>query len=86
MKSIAEAEESGWTTFVGPKVGDYEVTNSVPFTSTVLSPCGASLPLNINSQVSLSSKVANASGILTDDSVDGNIQFVVGLQWQTCST
>jgi len=72
------------TTFTGPTDGDYEISDSIPFTSTILSPCGASLPLNVNSQVRLTSTVSTATGILTDDSIDGTITFVVGVQWQAC--
>jgi len=82
--SGSSAQASSQTNFVGPTSGDYEVTDSVPFSSTVWSPCGAALPLNINSQVRLTSNTATASGQLTDDSVDGKIQYVVGVQWQAC--
>jgi len=82
--SGSSAQASTSTTFVGPVDGDYEITDAIPFTSTIWSPCGAALPLNINSQVRLSSTVSTATGLLTDDSIDGNVQFVVGVQWQQC--
>jgi len=82
--SGATAQASTQTTFTGPTSGDYEIVDSIPFTSTVWSPCGAALPLNIDSQVRLSSTVSTATGELTDDSVDGNVQFIVGVTWQTC--
>jgi hypothetical protein len=63
---------------------DYLITDNVPFTSTVWSPCGTALPLNINSQVRLTSTSPSATGLLTDDSIDGHITYVVGIQWQKC--
>lgn len=72
------------TTFKGPTSGDYEISDTIPFTSTIFSPCGAALPLNINSQVRLTSSIAGATGLMTDDSIDGKITFVVGVQWQKC--
>jgi hypothetical protein len=64
--------------------GDYLITDAIPFSSVVWSPCGASLPLNINSQVRLMSTSPTASGQITDDSIDGHIDFIIGLMWQTC--
>lgn len=78
------AQVSSATVFDGPLSTDYSVSDSVPFTSTIWSPCGQALPLNINSQVRLTSSVASATGLLTDDSIDGHITFVVGIQWQAC--
>jgi len=72
------------STFKGPADADYEISDQIPFTSTIWSPCGASLPLNINSQVRLSSTSTTASGLMTEDSIDGKVTFQVGVQWQTC--
>lgn len=84
--SGSSTQVSTSTTFTGPTSGDYEISDSIPFTSTIFSPCGAALPLNINSQVRLTSTVSTATGILTDDSIDGKITFVVGVQWQKCTS
>jgi len=84
--SGSSTQVSTSTTFTGPTSGDYEISDSIPFTSTIFSPCGAALPLNINSQVRLTSSVTTATGILTDDSIDGKITFVVGVQWQKCTS
>lgn len=80
---IASTQASTQTTFKGPSSGDYEVSDSIPFASTIWSPCGAALPLNINSQVRLTGPTTG-SGLLTEDSVDGKVEFVVGVQWQKC--
>jgi len=82
--SGSSAQAATSSTFKGPTDGDYEIADSIPFTSTIWSPCGAALPLNINSQVSLKSTVTTATGLMTEDSVDGKVTFQVGVQWQTC--
>ncbi|KUJ16984.1 uncharacterized protein LY89DRAFT_646060 [Mollisia scopiformis] len=81
--SGSSTQASSSTTFKGPTSGDYEVSDSIPFASTIWSPCGAALPLNINSQVRLTGP-SSGSGLLTEDSVDGKVEFVVGVQWQKC--
>ncbi|TVY78198.1 putative secreted protein [Lachnellula suecica] len=72
------------TSFKGPINGNYEAEDDVALTSTVWSPCGAPAALNINSQVRLTTSSTTASGQITDDSIDGKITFVVGVQWQKC--
>ncbi|CZR61310.1 uncharacterized protein PAC_11206 [Phialocephala subalpina] len=78
------AQCSTGTNFNGPRSGDYSVTDSLTLSSTIWSPCGASTALNINSQVRLTSNNSQATGQITDDSIDGKITFVVGVQWQQC--
>jgi len=70
--------------FTGPVSKDYEVETDIDLTSTVWSPCGAPVALNIASSLLLRSSVASATGLMTDDSIDGKVTFVVGLQWQKC--
>jgi len=82
--SGSSAQAATTTSFKGPLDGDYLISDKIPFTSTIWSPCGASLPLNVNSQVRLTSTKANASGLMTQDSIDGKVTFVVGVQWQAC--
>jgi len=79
------AQVSTGVNFKGPTSSDYTTTDALPLTSTVWSPCGASTALNINSQVRLTQPAgATGTGQITDDSIDGKIAFVVGVQWQTC--
>ena len=79
------AQVSSETTFTGPASQDYTITDSVPFTSTIWSPCGAALPLNINTQIRLSTTAtATTGGLLTTDTVDGHVTFILGIQWQVC--
>jgi hypothetical protein len=48
------AETSTSTNFNGPVSGDYEVIDNIPLASVIWSHCGAPVPLNIDSQVRLS--------------------------------
>jgi len=78
------AQSTTSTSFKGPIDGNYEAVDSVNLVSTIWSPCGAQSALNLNSQVRLTSSNSAASGLITDDSIDGKITFVVGVQWQKC--
>jgi len=79
------AQASTQTIFKGPISKDYLISDAVPFTSTVWAPCGASMPLNINSQIRLENNPEKTgSGLLTTDSVDGKVKFICGVQWRTC--
>lgn len=82
--NVETAQISSGNNMPGPRSGDYAITDSMPLTSTIWSPCGVTTALNINSQVRLTSTDANASGVITDDSIDGKIDFQVGVQWQAC--
>lgn len=80
--SGSSTQASTSTSFKGPTDGDYSVSDSIPFSSTVWSPCGEALPLNINTQVRV---LGSGTGQLTQDSADGKVTFVVGVQWQKCN-
>jgi len=82
--SGASGQTTTSTTFKGPIDGNYEAVDNVELTSTIWSPCGSPAALNINSQVRLSTSSSTATGQITDDSIDGKITFVVGVQWQKC--
>jgi hypothetical protein len=84
---ITTAESSQVSTksnFKGPFSDNYVIEDDVAFTSTVGSPCGANLPLNIKSRISRASSDPKAKGLITDDSVNGNIKFITGMQWRRC--
>jgi len=68
--------------FPGPDNENYVKTGSVGIQSLVWSPCGSSsAALNINSEVRLTGK---GNGQITEDSLDGQMQYVVGIQWKKC--
>jgi len=70
----------------GPKVGDYQIRDSLGLDALVWSPCGAQRALNINSSVYLENKSGNpnARGTMTTDSIDGKVTLIYGLQWRRC--
>src|SRR5690606_1809372 len=80
-----QIQASTQTDFAGPVSKDYLIHDEIPFTSTVWAPCGQVQALNINSQVRIdNSKNSSGSGLVSTDSVDGKVTFVVGVNWQTC--
>jgi uncharacterized protein DUF4360 len=74
------------TTLRGPRVGDYQIRDSLPLDAVVWSPCGANRALIINSAIRLvnSSGNYNAQGLMTTDSIDGKVIHIYGLQWRRC--
>ncbi|CZR68010.1 uncharacterized protein PAC_17909 [Phialocephala subalpina] len=72
------------TTFHGPVNENYVINSAVAFTSLVWSPCGAHWPLNLGTQVTLTSTNSSQSGLMTDDTIDGSIKYITGIQWQRC--
>jgi len=72
------------TTFKGPKTDNYLITEKFDVTSLVWSPCGADFPLNINSQIYLTSTKPSASGLLTADSTDFKFTQIYHIQWRQC--
>jgi len=73
------------TVFQGPTDQSFTASSNVGIASVVWSPCGAELPLNIKTSLSVFSTNPNAKGLLEDDTLDGDIQFVTGVQWQRCT-
>lgn len=73
------------TNFSGPVDRDYQFRDTIGLTSLVWSPCGATRALNINTQVRLNNRSnPNGSGLITTDSIDGQIIHKYGLQWRRC--
>jgi hypothetical protein len=75
------------TTLNGPKVSDYQIRDSLVLEDLVWSPCGAQRALIINSaiRVANNSSKPDARGMLTTDSIDGEVTHIYGLQWRHCS-
>lgn len=51
---------------------------------TLYAPCNQRKPLNIKTEIRLSSSDRNASGLMTVDSTDGALYHVYGLRWKKC--
>ncbi|KAH6661712.1 hypothetical protein B0J14DRAFT_708013 [Halenospora varia] len=76
---------SASTTFPGPKTPqNYLISSDFLVDSLVWSPCGANLPLNINSQIFLTSTNTNANGLLTTDSTDFKFHQIFHIRWRQC--
>jgi hypothetical protein len=67
--------------FAGPMDDNYEALTAVPVVQQVWSPCGAVRSLNINTSVKL---MGAGNGLLTVDSLDGQVQEIYGIQWRRC--
>ncbi|KAH8589932.1 secreted protein, partial [Bisporella sp. PMI_857] len=72
------------TTWKGEYRADYLLTDKYAIESVVWSPCGANLPLNINTEVRLSSQKPNQAGLLTNDSQDFKVTKKYRVQWRKC--
>ncbi|KAH6665553.1 hypothetical protein B0J14DRAFT_457786, partial [Halenospora varia] len=70
------AQCSTTSNFKGPTAKNYAIEDNVAVTSTVWSPCGANLPINIKSQIALTTSSSTAKGLLTTDSADGTVTWV----------
>jgi hypothetical protein len=76
---------SAETQLVGPTEQDYVIRDQVPLVGNVWSKCGVDRPLNINTQVRVNnSKNTSGYGMLTTDSIDGQVEQVWGLIWKPC--
>lgn len=74
------------STYAGPIDRDYQFRDTIGLASVVWSPCGASRALNINTQVHLNNRAnRNGSGLITTDSIDGQIVHKYGLMWRRCN-
>lgn len=73
----------------GPYSQDYVYTDTLGIGSTVWSDCGVKRALSINTAIRVwnnnKTKYPMAAGLLTNDSVDGQITQVWGLTWRQCS-
>lgn len=69
----------------GPVARDYQIRDNLAVTSLVWSPCGASRSLNMNTEVRIdNSRNSRGQGIMTLDSIDGQLKHIYGIQWRRC--
>jgi hypothetical protein len=67
----------------GPTAQDYTVGDHLGLDALVWSACNAVVPLNVKSAVQINGPV-NVPGQLTNDSTDGKMKTLLGLQWRQC--
>ena len=73
------------TNYRGPMDQDYQIRDTLTTSALVWSPCGATRALNVNTEVRVdNSGYPNASGMMTTDSIDGQLRHLYGLRWQRC--
>ena len=71
----------------GPSAGDLVVSDPTAFAGLGWSPCGVERALSLNTAVRIAKTSFNnpsARGLFTNDSIDGEVTQVLGLQWRRC--
>lgn len=71
------------STYRGPMDDDYTISDKLALESLVWSPCGLSRALNLNTQVRVSAR-GIARGLMTVDSIDGQLTHIYGVRWRRC--
>ncbi len=71
----------------GPTDGDYQFRDTVPATQRAWGQCGRNTrALNVNTQVRLdNSRNRSGRGLITVDSIDGNVRQTFGIVWERSS-
>jgi len=73
------------TNFAGPMAKDYVLRDTIAMSSWVWSPCGARVPVNINTALAIDNSAdRRAQSQMTTDSIDGKVRHVQGLTWRGC--
>ncbi len=74
---------------MGPYASDYVYTDQIGLASAVWSPCNVQRALNINASIRVDNTDRRyhpeAQGLITNDTIDGQIKQVWGLTWRRCS-
>jgi hypothetical protein len=73
------------TKIKGEKDDDYHLRDLVGLSALVWAPCGARRALNINTQIQVDNSAnKRAAGLMTVDSVDGQLTQIFHLKWERC--
>lgn len=74
------------TTSWGPVDRDYQLRDSIVVSDLNWSPCGRTRAMNIDTEISVNNSLARQnSGVITIDSIDGQLVQTYGVIWQRCS-
>lgn len=72
----------------GPFESDYVYSDTIGIQTNVWSPCGVDRALNLNTKIRVSNSnptlYPNSTGLITNDSIDGQITQVFGITWRRC--
>jgi len=73
----------------GPAEKDYVYTDNIGISSAVWSACGVKRALSVNTVLRVwntdKNRFPNSAGILTNDTIDGEIVQKYGITWRRCS-
>jgi hypothetical protein len=73
------------TNLVGVFEDNYEIQDTLGLNALVWSPCGLERALNVNTEVRLDNrKNKKGSGIITTDTIDGELEHIYGIRWRRC--
>jgi hypothetical protein len=72
------------STIFGPFSDDYRYSDRLSLAAAIWSPCGVNRALNIKTSVSLSGGSKRKHGLMTVDSIDGELKHIYGIQWRRC--
>lgn len=74
------------TSLAGPAARDYSIRDTLGLQAVEWSPCGGNRALNINAQVRVekSFSAPSAAGLMTIDTIDGEVKQIYGLAWRRC--
>ncbi|MGY6215265.1 DUF4360 domain-containing protein [Methylolobus aquaticus] len=76
------------TSWVGPITKDYEFTDELGLPALVWSPCGEDRNLQMKTSIFLRKlwgSTYKSAGLVTTDSIEGNVAFTWGWLWKKCS-
>ena len=72
------------TVFNGPIDRNYQTKDALALEASNWSPCGVSRALVLQTEVRLTSSQRRAQGIITTDSINGEVEHKYGVQWKRC--
>lgn len=73
------------TTLEGPYSDDYHFTDRFRLDAMVWSSCSATRAINLKTSLRVNNRRGGGSGIMTLDSLDGNVSHEYGLVWRRCN-
>ncbi len=74
------------STYWGPVDQDYQLRDSIVVSDLNWSPCGRTRAMNIDTEISINNALApQSTGLITIDSIDGQLKQIYGIVWQRCS-
>ena len=73
------------STFLGPYADEYLLQDRLGVSAVIWSPCGATRALNVRARVAVQNTSPSKRGLMTIDSIDGEVKHIYGVQWRRCN-